>query len=149
MDEKRSKAALELAVRLLSGRAHSRYELEIKLKKKGFDEDAIVKTMERLDQLKLLDDRAFASSCMSSIARRCPEGKLKTRFRMKQKGLSTEVIDEVLASTDQLALCQAAAEKKLRTLSGPPETIKKKLITFLINRGFDWETIRKVLSNEQ
>lgn len=147
MDEQNSKAALELAVRLLSGRAHSRRELEIKLKKKGFGTEAIEKTMQRLDQLRLLDDQAFAESCMTGMARRRPEGTLKSRFRLKQKGLSNELIDEVLASTDQQALCHAAAEKKMRTLAGSTETKKKKLITFLINRGFEWETIKKVVGD--
>lgn len=147
MDEKSAKAALELAVRLLAGRAHSRHEVEAKLRKKGFDPESITKALEKLDQLKLIDDHTFADSFLTSIARRRPEGHFKTRARLKLKGLSDEIINETLASSDQSALCVAAAEKKLRTLSGPPELKKRKLITFLINRGFSWETIARVLGD--
>lgn len=145
-DERDRKNTLDHAMRLLGARAHGRAELETKLKKKGFDPEAVASALERLDQLDLLDDRAFAGSCMAGIARRRPEGKYKTRARLKQKGLSDELIEEALAEYDQSELCRTAAERKLRTLKGTPETIRKKLTTFLRNRGFDWGTIRETLN---
>lgn len=145
MDENKKSSALETAIRLLAGRAHGRAELEAKLRKKGFDAAAISKALERLDELGLTDDRAFAQSCMTGMARRRPEGRLKTRARLKQKGLPDEIIEEAITGFDQAALCRAAAEKKMRTLTGPPEQKKKKLIAFLKNRGFDWETIRETV----
>ena len=145
-DERDRKNALEHAMRLLAARDHGRAELEGKLKKKGFDPHGIASAMERLDQLNLLNDRTFAGSCMTSMARRRPEGKFKTRARLKQKGLSDEIIEETIAGYDQTELCRNAAERKLRTLSGPPETIRKKLFTFLRNRGFDWSTIKETVN---
>jgi len=145
-EDRDRKNALAHAMRLLAARDHGRAELEGKLKKKGFDPQAIASVMKRLDQLGLLDDRAFATSCMSSMSRRRPEGKFKTRARLKQKGLSDEIIEETLAGYDQSELCRNAAERKLHTLSGPPETIRKKLFTFLRNRGFDWSTIKETVN---
>lgn len=145
MDEEKKSSALNTAIRLLAGRAHGRAELEAKLRKKGFDANAISQALERLDELGLTDDRAFAQNCMTGMARRRPEGRLKTRARLKQKGLTDEIIDEAITGFDQAVLCRAAAEKKLRTLTGPPEQKKKKLIAFLKNRGFDWETIRETM----
>jgi regulatory protein len=145
MDEEKKSSALDQALRLLAGRAHGRAELEGKLKKRGFEADAIAKAIAKLDALGLTDDRAFAQSCMSGMARRRPEGKLKTRARLKQKGLNDEIINEAISRHDQATLCFSAAEKKLRTLSGTPELKKKKLITFLKNRGFDWDSIRETV----
>lgn len=145
MDEGKKSSALDHALRLLAGRAHGRTELESKLKKKGFDPESIAKAIARLDELSLTDDRAFAQSCTASMARRKPEGRLKTRARLKQKGLPDNIIDEAVNGCDQTELCRSAAEKKLRTLSAPPDQKKKKLITFLKNRGFDWETIRETV----
>ncbi|NTU57493.1 MAG: recombination regulator RecX [Chlorobiaceae bacterium] len=146
MDEKKKSAALNQALKLLATRAHSRSELEAKLKSRGFDPEAVLKAVERLEQLKLIDDRAFAGSCMESMGKRRPEGRIKTRIRLKQKGLSEEIVDEMMGSYDQMMLCAAAAEKKMRTLSGTPEAKRKKLLTFLKNRGFDWQTISQTLS---
>lgn len=145
MDEGKKSSALDHAFRLLAGRDHGRAELEAKLKKRGFDPESITKALEKLDELGLTDDRAFAQSCIKSMARRRPEGKLKTRARLRQKGLPDNVIDEAMTGFKQSELCRAAAEKKLRTLSGPPDQKKKKLITFLKNRGFDWETTRETV----
>ncbi|HHE31476.1 MAG TPA: recombination regulator RecX [Chlorobaculum parvum] len=141
-EDRDRKNTLDHAMRLLTARDHGRTELETKLQKKGFDPVAVASALERLDQLDLLDDHAFAKNCVTGMARRRPEGKFKTRSRLRQKGLSDEVIEEALAKCDQSELCRNAAERKLRTLKGPPETVRKKLTTFLRNRGFDWETIR-------
>jgi regulatory protein len=138
--------ALQSVFRYLAQRAHSRAELKTKLKRQGFDTTVIDKALERLEQLKLIDDRGFAKSAMEAMERRRPEGQLKTRFRLKQKGVSDEIIDELQRSQDPAALCRAAAEKKMRSLSGTPETKRKKLLTFLRNRGFDWNTIQGTLS---
>ncbi|HWR02082.1 MAG TPA: recombination regulator RecX [Chlorobaculum sp.] len=146
MDENRSGAALNQALRLLAGRAHGRNELEAKLKSRGFEPEAITKAVERLEQLRLIDDRAFAGSCMESMARRKPEGRIKTIARLKQKGLSEEIVEEMMGDYDQLKLCKTAAEKKMRSLSGTPEAKRKKLLTFLKNRGFDWQTISQTLA---
>ncbi|MCE1274762.1 MAG: RecX family transcriptional regulator, partial [Chlorobiales bacterium] len=56
-----------------------------------------------------------------------------------------EVIEDALRNYDAPGMCLAAEEKKMRSLSGTPETKQKKLITFLRNRGFDWSTIRETV----
>jgi regulatory protein len=146
MDDKKKSAALNQAVRLLANRAHSRSELEVKLKSRGHTAEAISMAMDRLEQIKLIDDRAFAGNAMESLAKRRPEGKLKTVARLKQKGLSEEIVEEMMDGYDQLKLCTSAAEKKMRSLSGTPEAKRKKLLTFLRNRGFDWQSINQTLS---
>jgi regulatory protein len=146
MDDKKRDAAINQALRLLSDRAHSRSELESKLKSRGHAPEAISRAMERLEQLKLIDDRAFAGNCMESLAKRRPEGRIKTLARLKQKGLSEEIVEEMMKGYDPEKLCAAAAEKKMRTLSGTPEVKRKKLLTFLRNRGFDWQAINQALT---
>jgi len=146
MDDKKRNAAINQAVRLLSARAHSRSELESKLKSRGHAPEAISRAMERLEQLKLIDDRAFAGNCMESLAKRRPEGRIKTLARLKQKGLSEEIVEEMMVDYDPIKLCAAAAEKKMRTLSGTPDAKRKKLLTFLRNRGFDWHAINQTLA---
>lgn len=146
MTDNNFKDALQSCFRYLAQRAHSRAELKTKLKRHGFDAAVIDETMERLEQLKLIDDLGFAKSAMEALARRRPEGALKTRLRLKQKGVSDEIIDELQRSQDPAALCRAAAEKKMRSLSGTHEIKRKKLLTFLRNRGFDWNTIQVALS---
>lgn len=134
--------AVRDGIKLLGLRAHSRAEIITKLEKKGFDGDTVEAAIGKLESLGLIDDRTFASACMESMARRRPEGRMMARVRLMRKGVSEEVVDETLRDYDARGLCLAAAEKKMRSLSGTHETKRKKLITFLKNRGFDWPTIQ-------
>ncbi|MBQ6899108.1 MAG: RecX family transcriptional regulator, partial [Clostridia bacterium] len=61
--------AFDSAMRMLSLRAHSEYELKIKLKQK-FSEDAVVFAIDKLRNLKLLDDESFAFNYAEELYRR-------------------------------------------------------------------------------
>lgn len=143
MTDKTLQESIRLGIRLLGQRAHSRAELLAKLMRKGVDEATAEAAMLRLENLGLIDDRNFASACLQSISKRRPEGKAKVRVRLMQKGLAEELVEEALREYDPKELCLAAAEKKMRSLAGAPETKRKKLETFLRNRGFDWQAIKE------
>ncbi|NTV02244.1 MAG: recombination regulator RecX [Chlorobiaceae bacterium] len=149
MSERTIEEAVRNGIRLLGLRAHGRAELSSKLRKKGFEPSIVEAAIARLESLGLINDRTFAESFVESMSRRRPEGKMKARVRLLQKGLPEEVVEEMLAGYDQVAMCRAAAEKKMRTLTGPQETKLKKLETFLRNRGFDWQTIKETMDNGQ
>lgn len=145
MPDKTVQDAVRDGIKLLGPRAHSRAELVAKLRKKGYESDTIDEAILKLESLGLIDDRSFATGCVESLARRRPEGQRMAKVRLMRKGLSEEVIEEALRNYDAQGMCLAAAEKKMRSLSGTPETKQKKLITFLRNRGFDWSTIRETV----
>jgi regulatory protein len=146
MTDKSQKEAVSEAIRLLGLRAHSRGELAAKLKKKGFDAHSIDGAMGKLDSLGLIDDRGYAAGCLESMSKRRPAGKGVAKMRLLRKGVPEELADEALKEYDSEAMCLAAAQKKMRSLPGTPETKRKKVETFLRNRGFDWHTIRESLS---
>ncbi len=145
MTEDAEKKALDLAVRYLGNREHSRKEIILKLKRKQFIEDVVEKTLNRLDELGLLDDRSFALNYVGSRSKKKPSGRYKLRYELRQKGISEEVIDEVLSEYDGSSNCLDAALKKLPFLKGDDRYRRRKLHAFLMNRGFDTETIRDTL----
>ncbi|NTW56291.1 MAG: recombination regulator RecX [Chlorobiaceae bacterium] len=143
---KQPDAALALALKLLGIRSHSRLELERKLRGKGFDEAVTAQTIERLSGKGLLDDREFGLELIASRSKRKPAGKIRLVAELRKKGVPETVIGEVLGEVDGRELCMRAAEKKLAMLRGPDENArKKKLETFLRNRGFSWLEIREAL----
>jgi regulatory protein len=146
MTDKTIQEAVRDAIRFLGLRAHGGAELAAKLKKKGFEAETVDAAISRLESLGLIDDKGFAAGFMESLAKRKPEGRFRARARLLQKGLSEELVDDVLRDYDAAAMCMAAAEKKMRSLSGTPEARRKKLETFLRNRGFDWSSISETLS---
>ncbi|UZJ38104.1 MULTISPECIES: regulatory protein RecX [unclassified Prosthecochloris] len=145
MTENSDKKAFELAIRYLGNREHSRKEIVTKLERRQFSPEAVKKTLERLDELGLLDDRSFALNYIGSKSRKKPSGRYKLRYELLQKGVSEEIIEEVLNEYDSSGYCLDAALKKLPFLKGDDHYRRRKLHTFLMNRGFDSQTIRQTL----
>ena len=145
MTENSDKKAFELAIRYLGNREHSRKEIITKLERRQFSPEAIAKTLERLDELGLLDDRSFALNYIGSKSRKKPSGRYKLRHELLRKGVSEEVIEEVLSAYDSSSHCLDAALKKLPFLKGDDRYRRRRLHAFLMNRGFDSQTIRQTL----
>lgn len=138
--------AFAFALKLLGMRSHSRDELERKLRQKGFNEDISAPVIAKLAAKGLLDDRKFAIELLESRAKRKPSGKLKLGAELRKKGVAESVIDELLGEVDSNELCMKAAEKKFSALHGNSSAArKKKLESFLRNRGFAWHEIREAL----
>ena len=145
MIENTDKEAFDLAIRYLGNREHSRKEIIVKLERKQFNQEAIETALNRLDELGLIDDRSFAMNYVGSRSRKKPLGRYKLRYELLQKGIAEEVIDEVLNEYDSSAHCLDAALKKLPFVKGDERYRRKKLHAFLMNRGFDSQTIRETL----
>ena len=145
MAEKSEKMAFDLAIRCLGNREHSRKEIIGKLERKQFTGEVVEKTLNRLDELGLLDDRSFAMNYVGSRSRKKPSGRYKLRYELRQKGISEEVIDEVLSEYNSSSHCLDAALKKLPFVKGDDRYRRRKLHAFLMNRGFDSQTIRDTL----
>ena len=145
MIENTDKEAFDLAIRYLGNREHSRKEIIVKLERKKFNQEAIETALNRLDELGLLDDRSFAMNYVGSRSRKKPLGRYKLRYELLQKGIAEEVIDEVLNEYDSSTHCLDAALKKLPFIKGDERYRRKKLHAFLMNRGFDSQTIRETL----
>lgn len=138
------------AFNLLSQRMHSRKELSDKLKRKGFAEESISQVLERLDELKMLDDQAYAEALVRGKLNRKAVGAMKLKTTLYRKGISREVIDTTLNEVPLHAeeLCHKAAEKKLATLKRESDPLKRrrKLSDYLFRQGFDWNTISLTLN---
>ncbi len=126
-----------VAMDLLSRREHSSYELTQKLKKRGFDIDAIEAALDRLQQDNLLSDSRFIESIVNSRVN-AGFGPFKILYELRQKGISTEQAEDYLSglSVEWEPLMAVQRSKKY----GPdlPVDYKEKMkqARFLQNRGF-------------
>ena len=82
-------AALQKAYRLLSLRPHSEKELEKKLREKGFPAVVIKETLEKLHDLKYLNDASFAVSLARNLAVNKLWGNRKIALSLREKGIAT------------------------------------------------------------
>jgi regulatory protein len=128
------------ALGLLAVRQRSRSELERRLVGAGFSADEVAGELRRLEQVGLIDDRAFARSVVEHAVGARGEGRRVVARRLFVAGVAAAIRDEVLNDlpVDQEAdRAFALAEARARRLVGvPPERAFSRLSGFLARRGY-------------
>jgi regulatory protein len=87
---------LEAALRFLEARQRSVAEVRRRLTTTGYREDLIAVALERLGDLGVLDDQAFASLWVESRDRARPRGERVLRQELRLKGIDSETIAATL-----------------------------------------------------
>lgn len=77
------------------------------------------------------------------------KGKNYLKRELAQKGVKQEFISNALQDKDDTAVCMSLCQKKLKSLSQPlSQKDRQKIYRFLLSRGFEYETIKHCLSQE-
>lgn len=137
--------AVDQAARFLSYRPRSSTEVRDNLKKR-FDELTIDAAIQKLAELNYLDDRAFARYWVENRDTFKPRSTSALRYELRQKGLESSVVDEVLSDFDNESSAYRAAEAKARRFRHFTRAdFRNKISSYLQRRGFDYGTIRQAL----
>lgn len=143
------KTPVNYALLLLKIRDRSTEEIRAKMRRKGFLESEITKTVDFLNDRKFLDDRKFAANYLKSQINNYPQGKRRLYAKLRQVYLPDDIITETLANIDSDGERQMAADAAERWLNKhqnvPAEEIKIKLSRYLAERGFNWEIAEEVI----
>jgi len=142
-------------LRFLSYRPRSKKEVNDYLLKKNEANDKdrveiIALTIAKLESLGLVDDKEFAKWWWDQRKQFRPKGIYALKQELYRKGISQDIIAQLLSSSTarqtEMEGAKKAVWKKIRSLeSFTPREIRKKLTSFLIYRGFSYETIKLVL----
>ena len=131
------------AYRLLGHRARSREELRRRLLAKEHDEGAVDDALERLSADGFLDDVAFARSYVADKRRLQSWGLERIRRGLRELGVDTAVIDEVLGAGGEgggeegAELDRALTVLRRRGAPEPPlEAARRRAFQALQRRGF-------------
>lgn len=102
----------ERALNFLSYRPRSAREVEMRLRKKGYSPEQIEIVMEKLREAGYVNDKAFAEFWVSNRMTFSPRGPRLLKSELRQKGVSADVVDEVMAEHQeaQAELVQEALE---------------------------------------
>ncbi|RMG67469.1 MAG: hypothetical protein D6715_04715 [Calditrichaeota bacterium] len=150
LDEDEVRRAKDQALRYLENRPHSRHELMMKLRRKGYRQQAARQALAELEKVNLIDDRAYARLYIESELKRSPCSRTVLRHRLREKGIAPEVsealLEEFFSALSEEELARQVAEKFLRTNRHlAPLKQKQRLIRLLQSRGFSWEVIETLL----
>ena len=148
-------ACREQALKLLDIRPHAEAELRRKLARSGKHATADIQAvMADLRRLGLVDDRAFARLYCESLKGQ-GIGRLKAQLKMRQRGLTAQVVQETLESQweadegEEEERAMTAAERKWRSLarSGKPLlNMRQSLARFLASRGYPSNVIGSIMN---
>jgi len=138
------------AVRYLEQRMHSRSELKTKLSKLEYGPPTIEAVLDRLTEMKYLDDKRFAESRAESAAVFKHHGPNRARMELAKRGVERETarraVEEVYEAHDTAASAKLLAERKWKSLQRlEPHVAKRRLVGMLLRRGYDWGTIKPVI----
>jgi regulatory protein len=134
-----SELAREICLRQLAVRPRTRAELAKVLVRKEISDEVIAEVLERYDEVGIIDDAAFARAWVSSrhhgrgLARRALANELR------QRGVEAAVASEALETIDEdeeAATARALVDRKLRTATGTPEAVFRRLVGMLARKGY-------------
>ncbi|GAC1405839.1 MAG: RecX family transcriptional regulator [Ktedonobacteraceae bacterium] len=132
--------AVDRALNYLSFRPRSREEVRRYLKKKETPPELIDTVLQRLDRLDFVNDRAFASFWIESREQFNPRGSNVLKNELRMKGVSRDVVDELVSDEQDEERALIAGRKKAASLMRLPamdyKTFRTRLGSFLQRRGF-------------
>ncbi|MFN0071704.1 MAG: regulatory protein RecX [Chloroflexota bacterium] len=135
--------AMDVALHLLGYRPRSEKELRARLHTKGYPAVILDQVIARLEELKLVDDQAFASYWVEQRQGRAPRGRRLINQELRMKGVDADVVaDATRDSADEQELAYRAGLKKAQVLASLDERVfQQRLGAFLQRRGFDWDSV--------
>lgn len=142
--------AKETALRFLSFRRRTEKEIKDKLKQRGFDENTIKRTVEKLKEYDLINDLEFATAWVKERLEYKPRGKRLLRQELWKKGIKKEIIDQALDESSQnedKSALELLEKIKNRYKNLEPQVAKRRIYGYLIRRGFTYDVISQVMRN--
>jgi regulatory protein len=130
------------ALRYLSYRPRSEFELKERLQRRGFDGDSMGAVLTRLKEQELVDDVAFAQFWKDNRESFSPRSKRLTGLELRRKGVDEDTIAQVVDVIDDDDSAYRAALGKARSLSlSDYQDFRQRLAGYLRRRGFSYGVI--------
>ncbi len=149
MERSDARRAREKALYLLEHRSHSKRELTEKIARTAASRGAAA---DRLEEIGLIDDKAFAESYARELFLRKRFGALRVRQELSRKGIDRELIDQVMApyleedtGEENIALVLA----KRYPLWREDEKTRRRAVAALQRLGYSYGQIRAVMGQPE
>ena len=142
--DKTPQQALQSLMRMCARSERSSGDALRLMKRWGVADDDARKVLARLQSERFIDDARYAEAFVRDKLNLSGWGAYKIKMSLRAKGISREVIEEVVApmieATDMTERLEEMMQRKMRTLKySSPYDAKIKLIRFAASRGYDME----------
>jgi regulatory protein len=148
--QKSNPQAMNAAVRILTHRDHSKYELKQKLQQRGFASEIIDTVLLECERLNYIDDKRTARIYISQLKRK-RFGIRHIRMALKKKRLYGAAIEDFLlenyAKIEERKNADKLLQKKMKTFNREEDLKKRrdKIYRFLYSRGFNKDIIADLI----
>ncbi len=137
---------LNTAAHYLSYRPRSEFELRERLHQRGFDDDSVEAVLAKLKEQGLVDDMAFAQFWKDNRESFSPRSQWLTKLELRQKGVASDIIDQIADTIDDEDSAYRAALSKARSLPlADYQSFRRRLGDYLKRRGFSYEVINHTI----
>ena len=123
-------------------RPRSEFEVRSHLARRGFAVNEVEDTIIKLKEARLVDDKTFAFLWKEDRDVLSPRGSYLLRQELKQKGIDPEIIHGLIQDEDDEDRAWRAVKRRF----GEGKVSRRKLISFLGRRGFDYRTTTRIVS---
>lgn len=135
--------AMEKSLNYLSKAMKSKKEMIKYLYDKGYKKVVVDAVISKLEEYNYINDLTYAKYFLST--RESRQGNKKTKYELKTKGISDEIINELMEDREESAdaiktLADKFINKKAKTIEN-----KNKLIRHLLSKGFEYASILNVI----
>jgi regulatory protein len=133
------------ALRLLSTREHSRSELQSKLQLHAPSPDALAQVLDELQAKGFINEQRVLESLLHRRAAKL--GVSRMRQELQAKGLEPQAVSQAVDLLRKTEMARAREVWRKKFGSQPLDaTERARQMRFLASRGFDGDTIRRVVS---
>jgi regulatory protein len=143
--------AMNSAVRILTHRDHSTYELKQKLQQRGYAAKIIDAVIAQCEDFGYIDDRRTARVYILQLKRKC-FGRRYVRLALKRKRLTGAAIEKIFVENypgeDEYLHAGRLLEKKKKTFASEADPQKRndRIYRYLYSRGFSPAVIRDLVN---
>lgn len=139
--------AFNKALDLLTLKDYTSFEIKSKLLKKGYTDEVIENVFEKLLSYNFINDEKYAKNYVDYAKKYKKHGKTKILFTLKQKRISSSILNNIDFDSDiELQYALALGEKKLKSLQNDVKK-KDKLYRYLLSKGYEPSICLKVINN--
>ncbi|OQX26586.1 MAG: hypothetical protein BWK80_09745 [Desulfobacteraceae bacterium IS3] len=146
--------AMNIAIRLLSMRNHTKYEIRQKLKRRGVTAENILRVLSECERLRYVDDEKTAQFYLKELGAK-GYGKHRIRFAMKEKGLADALTEKLLSEehsdADEMENARRLFQRRIARFNREKDAGKRreKIYRFLSYRGFSRSVISRLIREEE
>lgn len=145
MQKKKYESPMDAALSYLTARMRTRAETEDRLRQLGYEDEEIQQTLERLCELGLIDDGAYASEYLRSRTATGHYSRKGLQYQLMKHKLDKEQIEEALGSISpeqERAAAEEIARREWKNRASLESAERRnKVFAKLCRRGFDMDTV--------